>query len=68
MKPGIIQINKNTRKKASNKPVLQTEDAQEDYRKYVFGADDKRGNYFGYHFTTKDGRVKVNNFLLNRFI
>jgi len=59
----IIQINKKYPEKASNEAGPQTEDAQEDYRKYGFWADDREA-YFGYHFTTKDGRVKVSNFLL----
>ena len=59
----IEHLKKTNPEKAKNESGPQTEEAQDDFRKYGFWADDRQA-FFGYHFATKDGKVKVSNFLL----
>lgn len=59
----IEALKKQSPEKTQHDRGPQTEEAQLDYRNYGFWADERQA-YYGYHFSTKDGTVKVSNFLL----
>lgn len=62
-KDRIENLKKLSPDKAKNEKGPQTDEARDDFRIYGFWADERQA-YYGYHFSTKEGTIKVSNFLL----